>query len=550
MYVRTLLTGRKGACAAGVLCAGMLLAPAAVAAVSPPAAPSAVVATPVARSASAVVKIGKPSAARVGGNKVRVTVVKVKAAKVQARFKNGKKTVTKTVKARGGTAGVTLPAKAKNVAVRGVRGSKHSGWKNVHVPKKNTAGTDTTPVNPPAPTPQDPGSPAPTPQDPVVAAPTGVSVSPWSRAAIVASTIPANTADVLYYGIDARYRRVGTSTWNPYPQATRTSGRIGYVAIAGLAANTTYELQTRATWGYPYQGAATDVGPYGPSTQFTTLNTSVEGQPVNVTSTADVTRVYMDYLSAGSTRADFTGNTATCQAGTTSQAYRTDVVNEINVYRRLAGLSSVTENTSTSTEAQSTALMMAAAGAIEHHPTTAWPCYTPQGATTADLSNLAISTGSFNLTAPWSIDVYMKDPGDDNKVKGHRYGVLDSCVLAVGIGDAFSAQASANALELGSNRKPACTRSHAVFPNASYTPIELMQTDWSADFPGTTFTGVTVTRNGTPVTVTQLYNSDGRITWRMPDDVMTTPGVTYQVTLTGTNPITYPVRPITTLTSF
>ncbi len=197
----------------------------------------------------------------------------------------------------------------------------------------------------------------------------------------------------------------------------------------------------------------------------------------------------------------FTGDVASCRAGTTSSAYRASIIQRINWYRQMAGLGTVQEDAAMSDGAQHTAVMMIAAKKLSHHPDTSWPCYTTLGADFAAKSNLGLGEEGVR-----SIDDYMQDSGDNNVSVGHRRWILYPQTQRMGTGNAQAADHSwwdadhwpANALavfddNLWAARPPVReARDFVAWPPAGYITAGQVWGRWSFSLPEANFDAATV----------------------------------------------------------
>ncbi|BDS06698.1 hypothetical protein NT6N_17380 [Oceaniferula spumae] len=235
----------------------------------------------------------------------------------------------------------------------------------------------------------------------------------------------------------------------------------------------------------------------------------------------------------------WTGNYASCNAGTTSPTFKDDTLRRVNLYRALVGLpADISFDATKSAHAQEAALMMSAQRALSHNPGTSWACYTVNGRNAAAASNLAL--GSYG---PFSIDRYMFDDGDNNIIVGHRRWILYSRAQEMGTGDVpgDASRLPANSLWVIGNFKPAPTPTFVAWPNAGYSPVSLRPDRWSLSYPGASFSSasVTMSQNGSNVPLSIVSRSasgvgDNTIVWEpvgIPDDVIAdTP---YTVTVSG-----------------
>jgi putative Ig domain-containing protein/cysteine-rich secretory family protein len=205
----------------------------------------------------------------------------------------------------------------------------------------------------------------------------------------------------------------------------------------------------------------------------------------------------------------FTGDVTTGTPGTTSDAFKDRVLQRINYYRVLAGVSgNIIWDPTFSDKAQAAAILVSANGQLSHSPPTSWNFYTAKGGDAASRSLLALGT---NGAA--AIDGYIEDPGASNAGVGHRNWLFDWTLKAVGTGDvpASNGKSAANALYVddpGAFGPVSVPRDHFVaWPNAGYTPYPGIFTRWSFALAGADFTPavVTATADGQPVTVNIEY---------------------------------------------
>ncbi len=223
--------------------------------------------------------------------------------------------------------------------------------------------------------------------------------------------------------------------------------------------------------------------------------------------------------------AGFTGDVGACQAGSTSQDFRDSQLQRINWFRRMSGLSSVTENAGFSANAQHAALIMAAHGELSHYPPETWDCYSARGATAAGNSNLHLTTsgGRISPSGLNSVNSYMRDSGSNNKAVGHRTWILSPYVRVVGMGDVISGSQSdgshySNAMNVieGVNwtREPVREgRGFVTWPPPGYVPAEAVWKRWSftvvtgaGDFSGAS---VEVTGPEGPVALEVIHRGVG-----------------------------------------
>ena len=111
--------------------------------------------------------------------------------------------------------------------------------------------------------------------------------------------------------------------------------------------------------------------------------------PVNP-SNREASRLFYatNYLAPDSPTA-WTGNRATCDAGTTASGFQDAVLLRLNYFRAMAGVpATVTFGGTYNGKDQKAALMMSANVQLNHNPPTTWTCYTADGAEAAGNSNL------------------------------------------------------------------------------------------------------------------------------------------------------------------
>ena len=253
---------------------------------------------------------------------------------------------------------------------------------------------------------------------------------------------------------------------------------------------------------------------------------------------------------------EWTGNVATCTAGTTSLAHQQSVLRRVNWFRDFAGLPPVVLEPSNTVFAQAAAIINSANGKLTHTPAPSAKCYTVDGKTGANQSSLAL--GGSGVVA---IGMYMDDFGENNKPVGHRNWLLSPRLATIATGDTFApygsqAYNSANALYQTLSSTAAVPRDGAVaWPPAGFVPSQLAYDRWSYHRDGADFSTATVTVTGpegsVPVTI------DDRVGWLgpgivfVPKTVDPTPPVdrTYIVSIegiggTGPSSIVYPVTMI------
>src|SRR6478735_2188268 len=101
---------------------------------------------------------------------------------------------------------------------------------------------------------------------------------------------------------------------------------------------------------------------------------------INTYSRAAVASAYANkWLPTTTSPINWTGDAATCNAGTESADSLAKGAQAVNFYRGLAGLDSISLTDSQNSLAQQTALLMEANGMISHTPDANWKCYSLAG---------------------------------------------------------------------------------------------------------------------------------------------------------------------------
>jgi len=206
----------------------------------------------------------------------------------------------------------------------------------------------------------------------------------------------------------------------------------------------------------------------------------------------------------------WTGNVQNGNPGTTSQVYRDRIFEQINFFRRHAGLGEVSENLEFSDKAQHAALMMSANNQLSHYPGTDWIHYSEAGAEAASKSNLYLG-----VNGVLAIDGYMYDPGANNYFVGHRNWILRPETLTMGTGDIPSSTNptywKSNALWVVTTEyeeRPVRSMHNAWPPVDGYTPARIIYPRWSFKSPGMDLSQAEVQmwdQNGSQLT-TQVEN--------------------------------------------
>lgn len=225
------------------------------------------------------------------------------------------------------------------------------------------------------------------------------------------------------------------------------------------------------------------------------------------------------YLASEGVAADWTGNHASCNPGTTSAAFREAILRRINYFRAMAGVPPVTGlKDEYNQKAQAAALMMSVNGRLSHSPDSSWTCYSAAGEEGAGSSNLYL--GQYG---PGAISGYVYDPGSGNYFAGHRRWILYPQTQFMGSGDIppTSGYWPANGLWVFDRvnmwgPRPATRETYVAWPPPGYVPYQVIYPRWSFAYDEADLSnaGVTMTVNGTslPLTVNAVVNGYGENT--------------------------------------
>lgn len=327
-------------------------------------------------------------------------------------------------------------------------------------------------------------------------------------------------------------------------------GALQYSCVINYKSGQSIDGTTHVMWGSSDANTATisnAAGTKGLATTvgsgITVITASLEG--VTGAATLEVLGVraqainnYINnYLGSELTSAlGWTGtNYPACIAGDISQDAHNKVLQRINYFRSMCGLSdNVTFNASQTGPCQECALMMKANNALSHNPPPTWLCYTADGAYAAGGSNIAWGIHSVN-----AVTGYIEDPGANNTAVGHRAWILLPELLAMGDGSTDNTNAIMWKDNLGTI--PA-TKKFVAYPPDGYIPATLVFDRWHFQMFEAGFGSATVTmkdENGNNVNLNIInrlsgYKPDNRIVWE-PSGINTSSAadVTYTVTVSG-----------------
>jgi uncharacterized protein YkwD len=219
------------------------------------------------------------------------------------------------------------------------------------------------------------------------------------------------------------------------------------------------------------------------------------------------------YNVAPAPAADWTGNHATCNPGTTADDFQDAVLDRINYFRAMAGVpADVSLTADSDRQAQAAALMMSVNGTLSHSPPADWACYSAEGAAGAGSANLYL--GTYALDA---ITGFMRDPGAGNDRVGHRRWLLYPQTRTMGTGNIPPAAGypASSALRVFDSHmwepRPPVRDEFVAWPPPGYVPYPVVFARWSFSYPDADFGAATVTmRSGSAsVTLKQSAPVDG-----------------------------------------
>jgi uncharacterized protein YkwD len=221
------------------------------------------------------------------------------------------------------------------------------------------------------------------------------------------------------------------------------------------------------------------------------------------------------YVGSGEVSPEWTGSTASCDAGDVSAAYRDAGLQRLVYFRAMAGLpANLTMDSTWNAQCQEAALMMSANHALSHSPDASWSCYSSAGAAAAGKSNLAAGYPSLRD----AVTGWMRDQGVPSL--GHRRWILYPPLATVGIGAAFGSSYPAYALwVIGGGGSRPLEPAFVAWPPPTWVPYALLFPIWSFSVQGADFSATTVQvrlgQTNLPVTLQTTPNGygDNTLTW-------------------------------------
>ncbi|HEY2012409.1 MAG TPA: lamin tail domain-containing protein, partial [Bryobacteraceae bacterium] len=204
----------------------------------------------------------------------------------------------------------------------------------------------------------------------------------------------------------------------------------------------------------------------------------------------------------------WTGDVASNNPGTTTQAYKDAVATRINWFRAMAGVpAGVVLDPTYSAKDQKAALMFSANRALSHFPPSNWIDYSADGAEAAGKSNIC---AGFGLTTDTGCVLgYIIDNGSNNAAVGHRSALLFPQTTTMGTGDVPQTGSNywANALWVQDanifSTRPSTREAYVAWPPPGFVPYQVVGARWSFAYYNADFSAasVTMTRNGATVPV-------------------------------------------------
>lgn len=241
---------------------------------------------------------------------------------------------------------------------------------------------------------------------------------------------------------------------------------------------------------------------------LTILNLSAIGQCTRQQVVDDYNNIYLP-SAVTTTELAWSGDTATCTAGTISDSAYVRTLRRINYYRELVGLpGNIVWDTALHNPAQEAALMFRANSSLSHNPPMTWKCWTNAGDQGAGASNISLGSHSAN-----AITSFMRDNGTGNFAVGHRRWILYDRAQNFGLG---STNNSSALYVFGTSTSPAGV-TYTAYPSPGFFPAPLIFPRWSfskggADFGNATVSMIDGDSNTVNLTLETVQNGYGNNT--------------------------------------
>lgn len=207
------------------------------------------------------------------------------------------------------------------------------------------------------------------------------------------------------------------------------------------------------------------------------------------------------------TTATWSGDQASCSAGSFDAASRARAIAVVNTYRFLANVPEVTDEPAWYDAAQACALLADANGALSHEPPADWACYSELGAQASAVSLIA------NRSASHSVDPFIEDSGNEatmvhrrwllsDKIDRLAFGSTNKFACAVVDGRSFDGPEQTKAAEeRDKKKKNKDTFSWSAWPPAGAVPLEALQKT-NVDITGWTVQSSTHSLDNPTATIT------------------------------------------------
>ena len=249
-------------------------------------------------------------------------------------------------------------------------------------------------------------------------------------------------------------------------------------------------------------------------------------------SMASARQAYLDYYKPGlGIGTSWTGSTGLCTAGAPSATWKDGAYRAVNYFRAYNYLGPLAETPAQNGASQAGALMLQAENRLAHTRDSSWKCYSAAGATTFPANTLGqsarteiIASGASSGPA-FVMALFMDDPGRPaNELLLHRRALLAEYATGLSLGatgDYVIGHTYGNtASQAGKTNTwpPADT----FFPweltkqlQGGYPPMSWHATKNGYTVPATA-SGLTVTKNGQPVTVSNYRVDQNVAMWDIP----------------------------------
>ncbi|PFG35533.1 uncharacterized protein YkwD [Flavimobilis soli] len=204
---------------------------------------------------------------------------------------------------------------------------------------------------------------------------------------------------------------------------------------------------------------------------------------IDRTSKTAVAKAYVKMAKTLNVSSGWTGKVKGCKIGTNSKKHDKASLATVNWARAQAGLSPARWDASWARQARAHALMTTANSRLTHDVTPKDKCFSKAAQVGGTTSNIA-----FGATGPWSVMLYLDDPGAHNVTVGHRRWILDPSTTRVGIGSTSIASSMKVFGDTGSDKVGKNPR-FLPWPTSGYFPYEAEPNGrWSLTAIGADFT--------------------------------------------------------------